>query len=139
MVSKPKLYHFWLKFWCLAPFLLWGFTWVKLCAWTQNHPKKVGTCPGLPLRPVSHNESFQNYRPEPPPLILINIFHIFQLKVVSWTILKTFGNYSTTTKYLIIVKFVIRNKIILAKFDFVGVNYPVWSLLHANSIDLDLL
>ena len=28
---------------------------VKLCAWTQNHPKKVGTCPGLPLQPVSYN------------------------------------------------------------------------------------
>ena len=33
-------------------------------AWTQNRPKKVGTCPALPLQPVSHNWSFQNYRPE---------------------------------------------------------------------------
>ena len=39
----------------------------KIVAWTQNHPKKVGTCPGLPLQSVSHNQSFQNYRPEPPP------------------------------------------------------------------------
>ena len=66
MVSKLKLYLFWLIFWCLAPFLLRGLTWVKLCAWTQNQPKKFGTCPGLPLQPVSHNQSFQNYRPEPP-------------------------------------------------------------------------
>ena len=29
---------FWLRFWCFAPFLLRGFTWVTLCAWTQNHP-----------------------------------------------------------------------------------------------------
>ena len=46
-----------------CPFLLRGLTWVKLCAWTQNQPKKVGTCPGLPLQPVSH---LQNYRPESP-------------------------------------------------------------------------
>ena len=32
-----------ITFWCLAPFLLRGFTWVKLCGWTQNQPKKVGT------------------------------------------------------------------------------------------------
>ena len=30
-------------------------TWVKLCTWTKNQPKKFGTCPGLPLQPVSHN------------------------------------------------------------------------------------
>ena len=42
MVSKSKLYLFSLRFWCLAPFLLRGLAWVKLCAWTQNHPKKVG-------------------------------------------------------------------------------------------------
>ena len=67
MMSKSKLYLFWLRFWCLASFLLRGLKWVKLCAWNQNQPKKVRTCPGLPLQPVSHNQSFQNYRPEPPP------------------------------------------------------------------------
>ena len=50
MVSKSKLCLFWFIFWCLAPFLLRGLTWVKLCTWTQNHPKKVGTCPGLTLQ-----------------------------------------------------------------------------------------
>ena len=39
----------------------------ELCAWTQNHSKNFGTCPGLPLQPISQNQSFQNYRPEPPP------------------------------------------------------------------------
>ena len=58
--AKSKLYLFWLIFWCLAPFLLRGLTSVKLCAWTQNHPKKVGACHGLPLQPISHIESFQN-------------------------------------------------------------------------------
>ena len=67
MVSKLKLYLYWLRFWCLAPFLLQGLTYVKLCACTQNQPQKVGTCPGLPLQPVSHNQIFQNYRPEPSP------------------------------------------------------------------------
>ena len=38
MVSKSKLYLFWFRFWCLVPFLLRGLRWVKLCAWTQNHP-----------------------------------------------------------------------------------------------------
>ena len=47
MVSKSKLYLFWLRFLSLAPFLLRGLTWVKLCAW-MDHPKNVGTCPGLP-------------------------------------------------------------------------------------------
>ena len=44
--------------------------WVKLCAWTQNHPKKSERVLAFPFRlqPVSHIESFQNYRPEPLPL-----------------------------------------------------------------------
>ena len=32
----------------------------KIVRMDPNQPKKVGTCPGLPLQPVSHNQSFQN-------------------------------------------------------------------------------
>ena len=39
----------------LVEILEFGPILVKLCALTQNHPKKVGTCPGLPLQPVSQN------------------------------------------------------------------------------------
>ena len=40
----------------------WGLTWVKLCAWTQNHLKNFGTCPGLTLQLISQNQNFENYR-----------------------------------------------------------------------------
>ena len=51
MVSKLKRYIFWLIFWCLAPFFLRGLTWVKLCAWTQNHPKNSGRVLPFPFNP----------------------------------------------------------------------------------------
>ena len=60
-------YLFWLIFWCLAPFLLRGLTWVKLCAWTQNHPKKVGTCPALLIIKVSKIIGLNPPPPPPPP------------------------------------------------------------------------
>ena len=47
-----------------APLLLRGLTWVKCCAWTQNHLKNFGACPGLPFQLISLNQNFQNYRPE---------------------------------------------------------------------------
>ena len=39
-----------------------------LRAWTQNHPQKVGMCPGVTLQLISQNLGFQNNSPEQPPL-----------------------------------------------------------------------
>ena len=47
-----------------------GLTWAILCAWTQNHPKNFGTCPGLPFQLTFQNLIFQNDRPEPPPPLI---------------------------------------------------------------------
>ena len=35
-----------------------------LRAWTQNHPKVVGTCPGHHFQPVGQNRVFKIDRPE---------------------------------------------------------------------------
>ena len=76
MVTKSKIYLLWFRFWCLAPILPRGLTWVKLCAWTQNHPKNVGTCPGLPLQLISQNQSSKiiGLNPLPPPLTKLTTF-----------------------------------------------------------------
>ena len=67
MVSKSKLY----LFCCLAPFLLRGLTWVKLCAWTSI--KKSGRVLAFPFNPyliikVSKIIGLTPPPPPPPPL-----------------------------------------------------------------------
>ena len=42
----------------VAFWMLRGLTLATLCARTQNHPKNVGTCPGLPLQFINQNQIF---------------------------------------------------------------------------------
>ena len=67
MVLKAKLYQIFLSFLFLTHSLLRGLKWAVLHAWTQNHPKVVGTCPGH--QPIGQNRVFEIERPEsfPPP------------------------------------------------------------------------
>ena len=66
MVLKAKLYQIFFRF--LTHSLLRGLKWAVLRAWTQNHPKIVGTCPGHHPQPIGRNRVFEIERPEPPPL-----------------------------------------------------------------------
>ena len=66
MVLKAKLYQIFLSFRFLTHFLLQGLRWAVLRAWTQNHPKVVGTCPGHHPQPIGRNRVFEIERPEPP-------------------------------------------------------------------------
>ena len=67
-----KLYLLRCRVWFLTPFLLRGLTWATFCAWTQNHPKIVGTCPGLLLQLISQNHIFQiiGLKSEPPKIFV---------------------------------------------------------------------
>ena len=56
-------------FW--TPFLLRRLTWAILCAWTQNHYQKFGTCPILSWQPISQKWIFQKNRLEPPLKVIM--------------------------------------------------------------------
>ena len=66
MVLTAKLYQIVLSFRFLTHSLLRGLRWAVLRAWTQNHPKVVGTCPGHHPQPIGRNRVFEIERPEPP-------------------------------------------------------------------------
>ena len=66
MVLTAKLYQIVLSFRFLTHSLLRGLRWAVLRAWTQNHPKVVGTCPGHHPQPIGRNRAFEIERPEPP-------------------------------------------------------------------------
>ena len=66
MVLTAKLYQIVLSFRFLTHSLLRGLRWAVFRAWTQNHPKVVGTCPGHHPQPKCRNRVFEIERPEPP-------------------------------------------------------------------------
>ena len=66
MVLKAKLYHIFLSFRILTHSFLRGLRWAILRAWTQNHPRVVGTCPGHHPQIIGRYRVFEIERPEPP-------------------------------------------------------------------------
>ena len=65
-------------YWFLAPFLLRGLTWAKLCASTENHPKNCGTCVlAFPFNSYLKIKFFKiiGLNPLPPPLNIPILSH----------------------------------------------------------------
>ena len=71
MVLTAKLYQIVLSFRFLIHSLLQGLRWAVLRAWTQNHPKVIGTCPGDHPQPIGRNRVFEIERPQPPLKLFI--------------------------------------------------------------------
>ena len=72
LTTKP--YLIFLSFLFLTHFLLRGLRWAVLRAWTQNHPKVVGTyAQAITPQPIGQNRVFKFERPRllPPLKIMI--------------------------------------------------------------------
>ena len=69
MVSNSKLNLFWLRFWCLAPFLLRGLTWGNCAHGPKTTLKNLGRVLAFPFNPylIIKVSKILGLNPPPPP------------------------------------------------------------------------